>query len=167
MKSLKVAIVLTLCCVALAGIADNLVKDAEFQEVDFSPKAIRTSTWVTYIIEMPSETTLDKDKKAVTMKGGKTFLHSSKFDVEAGKKYEISFKADGKGTVSAETLWWDKDGGMANPHRGIPIKPTQVDGSQELKGTDTAPKDAATCYIRLVVEKGTVTCSAPNVTKVD
>ena len=147
--------------------AQNLVPDPGFKQADFSPEAAieNKTTWLWYQIVAPSEATLDKAKGAVTMKGGKTFLHSSRFKVAAGKSYHVAVKAQGTGKVSLEYLWWTADGGMTKPHRTIPVKQAELkDATQALEGADKAPEGAAEAYIRIVVEEGTVTISEPNVT---
>ena len=85
------------------------------------------------------------------------------------KKYNISVKAQGKGKVSVECLWWtryDDDGiGMAKPHRTFAVKATELkDETRDITGQDTAPKEAKRAYIRIVVEEGTITVSNPSVT---
>lgn len=147
----------------------NLLPDAKFKKADLDPLADPDkTTWCWYVIEVPSEATRDKKKKSVTLKGGKTFLHSSAFDVVAGQAYEMELTAEGEGKVSIESLWWtryDKDGiGQASPHRTWAVKPVEIKGEQKLiAGTDTAPEGAKQVYIRIVVESGTITISKPGV----
>jgi hypothetical protein len=148
-----------------AVFAANLVPDPEFKKADFKPLP-KDTTWLWYQISAPSKAELLKGR--VSMTGGKTFLHSSAFDVEPGKKYEVSLKASGKGQVSVEFLWWETYNDMgikqAEPHRTIPVEPTEIKGGEkELKGAGTAPKKAKRAYIRVVVEKGSVTVSNPKV----
>jgi len=170
-KMLFGAVVCTGLAVTAALAAEktgNLVADPSFKQADFAPLAKET-TWLWYQIVAPSEAKLDKDKAAVTMTGGKTFLHSAAFDVTAEKKYNISVKAQGKGKIYIECLWWtryDDDGiGMAKPHRTFAVEATEIgDETKKIAGQDTAPKEAKRAYIRVVVEEGTVTVSAPSVT---
>lgn len=159
---------LTVGAALAADQAGNLVKDAAFKQADFEPLAEKT-TWLWYQIVAPSEAKLDKAKGTVALTGGKTFLHSSAFDVAPEKKYTISVKAQGKGKISVECLWWtryDDDGiGMAKPHRTFAVEATELkDETRDISGQDTAPTDAKRAYIRVVVEEGTVTVSNPSVT---
>ena len=149
---------------ASVGAAENLIADPGFKKANFEPLAEDT-TWLWYQIEAPSEAEIVEDASAVKMTGGKTFLHSSRFKVEPGKNYQTQLTAEGKGKASVEFLWWTEDGGMADPHRTIPIEPVEIkEGKQKLEGADTAPEKAAEAYIRVVVEAGTVTVSEPTVT---
>lgn len=145
---------------------ENLIKDAKFEKADFAPLAENTA-WRWYQIAAPSEVKLDKAKGTVTMTGGKTFLHSALAGVTPAGKYRMGLKAEGKGKVSIESLWWSADGGMAKPHRTIPVKPVELKGeAKTLTGEDTAPEGAAMLYIRVVVEEGTITVSSPAVVTV-
>jgi len=156
---------------ALAGLAasaamaaDNLVPDPDFKKVQFEPPTYESS-WVPYQINSPYEAKLDAAAGKITLTGGKTFLHSSKFAVSAGKAYAIGLQAEGKGKVSVECLWWTADGGMTEPHRTIPVEPVELKGEPKaLEGKATAPTNAATLYIRAVVEDGTITLAKPVVT---
>jgi len=140
---------------------DNLLPDPEFKQADFKPLAEKT-TWRWYQINAPSEAKVEG--AAVSMTGGKTFLHSSRFAVTPDQSYQISLKAQGKGKVSIESLWWAADGSMTKPHRTFAVKPMDVtEAAQDVAGADTAPKEAKEAYIRVVVEEGTVTVSAPKV----
>ena len=145
----------------------NLVPDPAFKEVDFGALSNKT-TWLDHPIIPPSEAKVDKQKGMVTLIGGKTFLHSSVFDVEGGKEYHVGLKTSGSGTVSIECLWWSKYNGglvMASPHRTAAVKPTALGKeSQTIAGSSVAPKDAAKAGLRIIVEKGTAVISKPQVT---
>lgn len=153
-------------CVALAtgmgAAADNLVPDPEFKEADFTTMP-EEYTWIYYQIAGPSS--VEKGDGQVTLTGGRSFLHSAAFDVEPGREYEVSVQAEGQGKVSIEMLWWQRHTrlsiAMADPHRTIPVEPTEVDGEQTVSGVATASPDAKRAYIRFVVEDGTVTLSEP------
>jgi hypothetical protein len=150
-----------------AALADgNALPDPKFSNAHFAPLAEKT-TWLSYVIESPSTTKLDKKTNSVTMTGGKTFLHSSKFAVEPKAKYSYKLTVKGTGTVSIQTLWWTKDDAMAKPHRTFSVKKVVLKNGETktITGTDTASANAAKAYIRIVVEKGTVTVSQPVVTK--
>jgi hypothetical protein len=146
----------------------NLVPDPDFSEVDFAPLAEET-TWRWYEIVLPCDAELDEENASVTLSGGKVFLHSSAFDVEPGRIYDVSVQAAGKGTISVECLWWVKyeDSGliMADPHRTVPIEPAEVVDEAEMtvSGQATAPENAKRMYIRIVVEDGEFDVSAPAV----
>jgi len=162
-------------------VVKNLVADPGFQHTSFeSPRFYpRTpdgkpvpTTWVRHQINLPSEVNLNKDAKSVTMKGGKSLLHSSRFPVKAGQSYTVSLKVQGKGKVSIETLWWQKghrlaDGeGLPVPHRTVAVKPVTLDDETKvISGVDTPSPKANEAYIRIVVEDGTVTVSEPSVTQ--
>jgi len=164
---LKAAVVIGALAGFVAAQAANLVPDPGFKKANFTPPS-KNTTWRKYQISAPSAGQVDAARGAVTLKGGKTFLHSSAFDVTPGRKYNVSLKAAGKGKVSVEFLWWtrysDDSIEMADPHRTIPIKPTAVgDAAKTLTGNATAPKGAKRAYIRIVVEGGAVTISDPAV----
>ena len=147
--------------------AQNLVPDPNFREADFAPQAAMESKtrWLWYQIVAPSEATLDKGQGTATMKGGKTFLHSSRFKITSGKSYKVSVKAQGTGKVSLEYLWWTANGAMTKPHRTTAVKQAELkEAAQRLEGTYAAPEKAAEAYIRMIVEDGTITLSAPTVT---
>ena len=160
-------------------IAANLVPDPGFSHTSFeSPRFYpRTpdgkpvpTTWVRHQINLPSEVNLNKDANSVSMKGGKSFLHSSRFPVKAGQSYAVSLKVEGKGKVSIETLWWKKDHGLADgkglpvPHRTVAVEPVTLDDEAKvISGVDTPSPGADEAYIRIVVEDGTVTVSEPSV----
>ena len=142
----------------------NLVPDPAFKEVDFGALSNKT-TWLDHPIIPPSEAKVDKQKGMVTLVGGKTFLHSSVFDVEGGKKYYVGLKARGSGVVAIECLWWSKYNGglvMASPHRTVAVKPTALGKeSQTIAGSSVAPKDATKADLRIIVEKGTAMIAEP------
>lgn len=164
------SLVIVLCVLSMLGgvinsRGSNCVPDPQFSKADFKPLCPKT-TWRSYIIASPSKTVLNKKAKSITLSGGKTFLHSSKFPVEPGTKYTYKLQVKGSGKVSVQTLWWTKDDGMADPHRTFSIKAVELKNATEtITGTDTAPKNAARAYIRIVVENGTVTVSNLKVTK--
>jgi len=160
-----VVVGLSLCAFAAA---QNLIPDPQFKKFDYDPtKHLETwkERWIPYQIKAPSEWKLDAGKAAVEMKGGETFLHSPRFPVKPGQKLSISVMAQGTGKVSVQCLYWTEDGGMADPHRTIPIEPVELKGkSQKVAGTDTVSEKAVEAYIRIVVQDGTVTVSQPVVT---
>lgn len=125
--------------------------------------------WHHYVIEAPSE--VQYDQGAVTVTGGKGFLHSAAFPVEAGKTYAVSFKARGGGKVSAGFLWWtryDDDGiEMADPHWTRMEEPVKTgDDARDVTARFTASEKTTRAYIRLVVTEGTVRASDLKVTLV-
>ena len=143
--------------------ADNLVPDPAFAKANFTPLTYESS-WMWYQINGPSEAKLDSAAKTITLTGGKTFLHSSKFAVKAGRKYRVDLTAQGKGKVQIEFLWWTAEGGMASTHDMVAVEPTELkDGENKLGAVVTAPENAAEAYIRVVVMDGTATVSAPSV----
>lgn len=87
-----------------ADVAGNLVPDPEFRHTSLeSPRFYpRTpdgkpvpTTWVRHQTILPSEVRLNKDRNSVAMKGGKSFLHSSRFPVKAGQSYRMTLKVEG------------------------------------------------------------------------
>ena len=157
----------------------NLLPDPVFaksaQIATHPPKGVdglelrRIEPWSMFEIELPSTVTYGKG--SATLTGGRTFLHSSAFDVEPGKTYNISFKTSGDGKVSAGFLWWqaydlDKRIEMANPHWTKMQEPADTtEKAQRIKAQFTAPADSHRAYLRLEITEGTVTVSNVKVLK--
>ncbi|MFN2352880.1 MAG: hypothetical protein ABR497_13160, partial [Kiritimatiellia bacterium] len=106
---------------AASASAANLINDPGFKQTKFSPLQ-SDSSWFWYQINGPSGAEVDPGAGTITLTGGKTFLHSTRFPVKPGKQYNISVQAKGSGKVSFECLWWKAQGGMAEPHRTIPLE---------------------------------------------
>lgn len=158
------------CSVGFTGLAwgQNHISDPTFSNFDYDPAKHQETwkeRWIPHQIKAPSEWKADAAKGTVELTGGETFLHSPYFVAKPGQKLAISVMAEGKGHVSVECLWWTDDGGMADPHRTIPIEPVELTGdSQRVSGVATVPEEAGQAYIRIVVRDGTVTVSKPEVT---
>jgi len=165
MKYCFIVLALTLALAPLAiAETQNLIPDPAFKAANFDPLAEESSWWY-YQIVLPSSA--EKQGDAVTLEGGKTFLHSSPFAVEAGKTYAVQLSASGTGKLSIEILWWAEYGEetgakMASPHRVVLVEPKAVMGDMKaFKGEAAAPEGATAAYIRIVAEDGTVTVTSP------
>ena len=163
-----------------ADVAQNLVPDTGFRHTSFESPGFypRTpdgrpvpTTWVRHRVIRPGDVRLNRDRNSVTMKGGKSFLHSSRFPVKAGQSYSISLKAEGKGKVSIQALWWKRHNnvgrgkGLPVPHKTIALEPLTLDNETKLiSAVATASPGADAAYVRVIVEDGTITVSEPSVT---
>jgi len=95
------------------------------------------------------------------MSGGKGFLHSSVFDVTAGKTYTLRAWIKGDGKMDLGILWWakydDEHIAMASPHWQHMEKPVAAQGAwKQVTASYTAPADATRAYVRIVVTDGKV-----------
>ena len=152
---------------AASASAKNMIPDPDFKKFAEGPIPQADAWkkhWIPFQIMGPSQWKVQPDAGAVELKGGKTFLHSPRFKVEVGQKLTLALTAKGKGKVSIQCLYWTAEGGMADTHRTVVVKPVKVEGKKkDLQGTDTVPEGAAEAYIRIVVEDGTLTVSDPTV----
>jgi len=158
-------LIVVLCGVVMSGWclgADKkqLVPDGCFKEQD--------KQWKFYVIEMPAAAEFLKagggDPDRVKLTGGKAFLHSSAFDVKAGCKYRVAFRARGEGEVQVGMLWWEKYDDdsilMAKPHWTKQESATKPGKDwKNIEAEFTASEKATKAYIRFVVEKGEVEIS--------
>jgi hypothetical protein len=162
-----------------AASGHKLLKDAEFEKAaalaanpppDVSGLELQKMLpWHFYVIEAPAEVQYAKGQATLT--GGKAFLHSSVFKVEAGKDYQISLEAKGDGKVSVGLMWWKAYGddgvSTADPHWTRIEEPTKVcESGHTVKATFKASPEATRAYLRLVVTEGSVTVSDLNVVEV-
>lgn len=155
-----VAATAAVCVAQMAG-AGNLIPDPEFKNAALKPLTPESS-WRWYQINGPSDAVLDAAQGTLELTGGKTFLHSSRFEVTPGAEYSVSVSAQGSGKLSLEMLWWTKAGGGADPHRAIPLDPTDLSAEfKEFKATAKAPDDAAEAYMRVVVSDGKAVVRQP------
>jgi len=159
----RIAMILTLATCLALGLgaaaetgAPNLLPDPGFERAVLAPDSWE-GTWLWYRLAGPSAATLDKPKGAVTLTGGRTLLHSSRFEVEPETFYRISVDARGTGEVSVECLWWDKNRGIVRPHRTVAAKPVAVAAETEaVTGDVESPPHAHGCTVRIAVANGTV-----------
>ena len=153
---------------ALAAGADNLVPDPKFERADFATRPHYQAVvekglpWIFHIIEQTGNCDVVKDGAAVTISGGKTFLHSSRFKVEPGVQYEVGLTVlGGNAEVSLEILWWPGS-------RDIAVEPLRPEGATEQKprtisGVVTAPEGADEAYLRIAVKDGSIKATSPSV----
>ena len=173
--TLTLVVAVSVC--AAAG--HKLLKDADFEKAAAlaadPPKDVsgldlqKMLPWHFYVIEAPAEVQYTKGQAA--LKGGKAFLHSSVFKVEAGKEYHVSLKAKGDGKVSAGLMWWKTYGddgvSTADPHWTRMEEPVKVcESGHTVKATFKASPEATRAYLRLVVTEGSVAVSDLNVVEV-
>ena len=162
---------------AFAQDSGNLLTDANFEkaaELKSNPPDVdvfelqRIRPWNFYIIE--SDASVSYDPPAVTLTGGRAFLHSAAFDVEAGQTYQVSVEATGDGKISTGLLWWkaysEDERAMAQPHWSQMEEPAQAgDEAQTVTATFEAPEGATRAYLRLEATDGSVTMNNVSVTQ--
>lgn len=161
---LRISLVVALFAASVAH-GKNLIADPQFVEVDFESPHYQRATelgfkWLRHQVRLPSEA--EKSGSEITLKGGVTFLHSARFAVVPGTEYKAVVTVKGKGKVRLELLWWGKG---VTTHRSIAVETTEIDTTapETISGVVTAPDNAAEAYLRIAVEDGSVTVSAPEV----
>ena len=167
--TLSIAVAAMLSFASLVSAQQNLLPDPDFaktrtvmeKEGEQARRHGPNTPWKWHVIEAEANVTYNDG--FVEASGGKVFLHSAEFDVEPGKRYDVSFTATGDGKVSAGFLWWNRGKNeartMAEPHWTRMDEPAEA-GSDEpakISATFEAPGDADTTYLRLVVTDGTAT----------
>jgi len=162
MRGILLAAALSVAAAALAE-EKNLAPDPSFQEGE--------KTWLGYVIENPSTWTFNAaqggEPASVTLTGGRTFLHSSRFAVTAGKTYRIAFKAKGDGKVSPGLLWWKPEFGMAEPHWTRPEQPLAAEAAwKDFTVEFPASPESTEVYVRFEVTAGSATISSVSVVEV-
>ena len=157
--ALRIAIV-SFCVVCGDAVAANLVPDSGFASV--SELGVKTAIdgWNWQRIEEPCEVRVDQEKVALT--GGKVFLHSAAFPVDARTVYELRLEVSGDAKLSVEILWWKKDGLPTRPHRSILVKPNRLTASAaKIKASIRSPSDVAMAYVRCAAESGQAVLKSP------
>jgi hypothetical protein len=140
--------------------AENLLSDPSFTRVRELSNPSVAEGWNWQRIEEPCQVRADQQK--ATLRGGKVFLHSVEFAVDAGTIYELNMEASGDAQLGGEILWWEKDGLPARSHRSVVFKPRRLTASSaRFKARIRAPSDAATAYVRFVAESGQAVLKSP------
>ena len=157
--TLRIAFVSS-CLFCGNAVAANLVPDPGFASVSELGAKADSNGWNWQRIEEPCEVRVDQKTAALT--GGKVFLHSASFPVDASTVYELQVDVSGDATFSLEILWWRADGLPTQSHRSILGKPNRLNEvTRTIRASARSPVDGATAYIRCVVEEGRAVVKSP------
>lgn len=154
----------------------NLVANPDFEagpaevQPGFGGKgSLADGSWVFYLIQAPSEGTLDLVEKHSGKRSyridngpsGRGFLHSKAFPVQPNTRYRLSgwVRTEGapENAVFLRVFWFTKEG------PGAPCAEKTLDDTPAAPGTSdwrllsaevTSPKDAAFAYVRLETNDG-------------
>lgn len=165
--ALRVGIATLVCiCCCNHAVAENVIPDPLFAAVrEFvNVKTSDAKGWCWQPIIEPCRVQVDSKRRAITLQGGKVFLHSSEFPVHQSTVYELQIEAAGDARFSVEVLWWQKNGLPARPHRAVFVKPksgTLNARRSRFTARGRSPRNAATAYLRLIVESGRAVIRAP------
>ena len=139
-------------------IADNLIPNPSFQHV--SELGLKTKGWNWHRIEEPCQVRSHQNK--VALEGGKVFLHTDEFQIDAGTIYEFQVEASGTAMFSMDVFWWTKDARPTRAHRSPLVSPVRLSSNAaEFQAKIRAPDDAVTAYIRYSAENGQAVLSSP------
>ena len=162
MKTNLIAAVVLLLMLDPAAAEDNLLPDPAFAQGE--------ETWPAYVLEMPSVHSFipakDDAPAAVRLSGGRTFLHSSRFPVQGGRTYRLSFDARGDGKVWPGFLWWGEGFSMVQPHWTRPEEGLAVDDLWKCYAVEfPAPEASTEAYVRFEVKQGAVRLASVRVSE--
>ena len=157
----RVLIFLVSCGVSSGNLrADNILPDPSFTNVSELANQPEAKGWNWQRIVEPCEVRIDQDK--ATLQGGKVFLHSAEFRVDASTIYQLQLEASGNAKVSMEILWWKRGGLPTRTHRSTLVKPSRLSANAtQVGGRIRSPSDAATAYVRFAAEEGHAVLKSP------
>ena len=140
--------------------ADDLLPDPTFTNVSEFAAAPKTDGWTWHRIEEPCAVRINNNR--AMLQGGKIFLHSAAFPVEASTIYELQLEVSGDAKFAVEILWWQKDGLPTSGHRSILVKPNRLtESTTRIQARIRSPSDVATAYVRLAAEAGHAVVGSP------
>ena len=157
----RVLIFLVACAVSSGNLrADNILPDPTFTNVRELANQPETEGWNWQHIAEPCAVSIDKNE--ARLQGGKVFLHSAEFRVDASTIYQLQLEASGNAKVSMEILWWKRGGLPTRTHRSTLVKPSRLSANATLVGGRIrSPSDAATAYVRFAAEEGHAVLKSP------